>query len=265
MIPPSRGQATGRRGSDSNISGSITGIPSNNGRELLRNGSGLKMNSQQFGKKLLVLDLNGTLLDRSKVPYENLKYEIQLNGRYVYLRPGARSFLKNYALRHFDVAIWSSATASNTHSLVEILFKNDIVLRKSLIFVWDRERCTPDRRPEQSVNHATFKDLEKIWLSFPLRYGRENTIAIDDTESKYLNHIDNAIIVPEFSGRYSFLENATKRDSFNCGGLVLSKLINYLEGIRRVEDVRQAIRSNSFMVHMEDIAESGISNLRAAA
>ena len=182
----------------------------------------------------------------------------------MYLRPGARSFLENYALHHFDVAIWSSATAFNTHSLVEILFKKDATLRNSLKFVWDRERCTPDKRPEQSIGHATFKDLEQIWLLFPSTYGRKNTIAIDDTASKYLNHIDNAIIVPAFSGRYSSLENLTKMDAFNCDGLVFSRLINYLEMVRRAEDVRQAIRSNSFIVDMEDIAESRDSNLKTA-
>ena len=47
----------------------IMGVPSVERK--LRNGASLKTkHCQRFDKKLLVLDLNGTLLDRAKIPYE---------------------------------------------------------------------------------------------------------------------------------------------------------------------------------------------------
>jgi len=87
-------------------------------------------------KRLLVLDLNGTILHRLTHAFEvklfrnhpvvlsnNLKPDITVHGSKIILRPHAITFL-THVLKHFDVAVWTSSRPHNALPMVHHSFKN---------------------------------------------------------------------------------------------------------------------------------------------
>lgn len=87
-------------------------------------------------KRLLVLDLNGTILHRLTHAFEtklfrnhpivvanNLKPDITVHGSKIVFRPHAITFL-THVLKHFDVAVWTSSRPQNALPMVHYSFKN---------------------------------------------------------------------------------------------------------------------------------------------
>jgi hypothetical protein len=87
-------------------------------------------------KRLLVLDLNGTILHRLTHAFEvklfrnhpivisnNLKPDITVHGSKIIFRPHAITFL-THVLKHFDVAVWTSSRPHNALPMVHYSFKN---------------------------------------------------------------------------------------------------------------------------------------------
>jgi len=87
-------------------------------------------------KRLLVLDLNGTILHRlthafevklfrnhPAVLFNNLKPDVTVHGSKIILRPHAITFL-THVLKHFDVAVWTSSRPHNALPMVHHSFKN---------------------------------------------------------------------------------------------------------------------------------------------
>ena len=87
-------------------------------------------------KRLLVLDLNGTILHRLTHAFEvklfrnhpvviskNLKPDITVHGSKIVFRPHAITFL-THVLKHFDVAVWTSSRPHNALPMVHYSFKN---------------------------------------------------------------------------------------------------------------------------------------------
>lgn len=86
-------------------------------------------------KRLLVLDLNGTILHRLTHTHEaklfrnhpvvlgkNIKPDITVNGCKIVYRPHAQAFLK-HVLKHFDVAVWTSSRPQNALPMVHYSFR----------------------------------------------------------------------------------------------------------------------------------------------
>ena len=86
-------------------------------------------------KRLLILDLNGTLLHRLThvhqtklfrihpiVLEKNIKPDITVHGCKIIYRPHARTFL-DHVLKHFDVAVWTSSRPQNALPMVHYSFK----------------------------------------------------------------------------------------------------------------------------------------------
>ncbi|EEB07482.2 phosphoprotein phosphatase [Schizosaccharomyces japonicus yFS275] len=143
-------------------------------------------------KKLIVLDLNGTLFARvirATVP--------------PVLRPGLSNFL-DYVLRHFDVMVWSTMVPKSTAFYVERSFTPE--QRNRLLSVWDRDvlNLLPSQYEQKSV--TTHKDLRLVWSDTDLRkfaptpdgWSQDNTILIDDSYSKGELQPFNQILVPTF-------------------------------------------------------------------
>ena len=106
-----------------------------------------------LNKQLIVLDLNGVLVDRvhkTKGCFLNHEFDfITPNGYYVFVRPYARRFL-TFAFRHFDVAVRSSMQKHNTAFVLERIMTRS--QRDRLLFV-----CTPDQQPQaEPKNTRTF-------------------------------------------------------------------------------------------------------------
>lgn len=87
-------------------------------------------------RRLLVLDLNGTILHRLTHSFEtklfrqhpvviskSLKPDITVNGSKIVFRPHAAVFLA-HVLKHFDVAVWTSSRAHNAIPMVHHSFKS---------------------------------------------------------------------------------------------------------------------------------------------
>ncbi|KAI8830329.1 HAD-like domain-containing protein [Chytriomyces cf. hyalinus JEL632] len=179
-------------------------------------------------KLLIVLDLNGTLIDRlSKGPERKLANanplcprdaDLTLNQNRVFLRPYLDVFLK-YLLENFHVAAWTSATPKNAHPLTEFIFE-PFGGSKCLELVWDRERCIIEPTPTNKYNSV--KDLAIIWRQaskqqqqqkrqqapptqqpkaslFSHTWSPHNTILLDDSASKSCRTPLNHLLIPTFS------------------------------------------------------------------
>lgn len=147
------------------------------------------------GRPLVVLDLNGTLLDAAKRLLREpqgrpLPFLAKTRSKYIYLRPGALGFLK-WLLDHFDVGIWTSCIERNAHAIVEAAIPAD--MRRRFRFVYHRGHCDLVAGP----GFPSVKDLTKVWQRFP-EYGATNTWAVDDTRSKYQKQPENLVLINEF-------------------------------------------------------------------
>lgn len=87
-------------------------------------------------KRLIILDLNGTILHRLTrlsevssfrnhpvVSAKNLRPNITINGSKIVFRPHIRTFLE-HILKYFDVAVWTSSTPKNALPMVYQSFNN---------------------------------------------------------------------------------------------------------------------------------------------
>jgi hypothetical protein len=143
--------------------------------------------------KLLVLDLNGTLVYR-----DNAKRDI-------ILRPHMERFMKYIfdSSNNFAVMVWSSAQPKNVDKMVRAAFGS---YEKKLVAKWTRKHLNlSDQDYYQKVD--TIKDLEKVWrelnnnkpTTFPqIVWDQTNTILIDDSYLKAKLQPYNAIHLPDF-------------------------------------------------------------------
>ncbi|MCO5586358.1 hypothetical protein L7F22_040298 [Adiantum nelumboides] len=85
-------------------------------------------------KKLLVLDVNGLLIDTyfHKEPLPEGSPDARVGNFYVYRRPFCEEFLQ-FCLENFIVGIWSSAREYNVNNLVDYVFGD---AKERLAFSW---------------------------------------------------------------------------------------------------------------------------------
>jgi RNA polymerase II subunit A small phosphatase-like protein len=135
---------------------------------------------------------------------------------HVYRRPYVNEFIAAVS-RWFDLAVWSSATASYVQGVVENVFGSPDDLR----CVWARDRCTSRFDPEHRAFYYA-KNLSKL-----RRHGfdLEHVLMVDDSPEKLARHYGNHIHVSSFTG------NESDRD--------LRDLLPFLESLRDVENVRR--------------------------
>ena len=144
---------------------------------------------------LIVLDLNGAILDAAKKMARDadnrpLPYLAKTRTKFVYLRPGAIPFLE-WLLDHFDVGVWTSCIERNAREIVNAAIPERLWSRFK--FVFHRGHCELVPGP----GYKSIKDLRQVWTRFSA-YGAHNTYAIDDTESKYVRHPENLILLKEW-------------------------------------------------------------------
>ncbi len=148
-----------------------------------------------MSRSLIVLDLNGAILDAAKTLLRDqtgkpLPYLAKTRTKYIYLRPGAIDFLE-WLVKNYDVGIWTSCVEHNAYGIVRAAIPKRI--RTQFKFVFHRARCELVPGP----GYNSIKDLRQVWDNFPA-YGPKNTWAIDDTASKYTRQPDNLILLKEF-------------------------------------------------------------------
>jgi hypothetical protein len=115
-------------------------------------------------RKLLVLDLNGFLIDRVRagVPEpDNVECDIREGGCAVYYRPHMREFIE-WCFTRFTVGVWTSAKARNVASVLDEVFG---ARRWDLHFEWDQSACTVAGlyHPDSASKPIFLKELSHLW------------------------------------------------------------------------------------------------------
>ncbi|KAF7324667.1 Phosphoprotein phosphatase [Mycena kentingensis (nom. inval.)] len=147
-------------------------------------------------RKLLILDLNGTLLLRSK------HSRGAANGgpkpRTVYPRPYLQSFrayiLHTKTRAWLDAMVWSSAQPASVADMVHHAFGGE---QDKFLGIWARD--TLGIPPElYHKKTQTTKDLATPWAAFPA-HNAQTTLLLDDSERKAHLHPFNHVCVPEYT------------------------------------------------------------------
>ena len=174
-------------------------------------------------KHLLVLDLNGLLVDRRMSPcveQDGTKRvpDAKFGKFFIYNRPQMNEFV-NWLHDKFTVGVWSSAQQHNAKQLVSHIWGKQ---RDKLAFVWGQDRCTHvgamDPKKPQS-KPILLKDLNELWKTPSYaRFGPRNTLLIDDSPYKAVMNPANCAIHPEEyklggegGGRANSVETAEKK------------------------------------------------------
>ncbi|KAL5404812.1 hypothetical protein PMIN03_008872 [Paraphaeosphaeria minitans] len=180
-------------------------------------------------RKLVILDLNGTLIYRPNSRKQPRK---------MIARPFLQQFLA-YLFDNFAVMVWSSAKPENVSVLVEIGLDG---YRHRLIACWGRDTLGLDPK-HYSMNVQCYKNLTRIWASKEIqrpeaggRFDQRNTILIDDSSLKAAAQPHNLLEIPEFKG----VEADTPVQD------VLAEVVGYLEVLKMQEDVSKFIHKDPF-------------------
>ncbi|KAI3936083.1 hypothetical protein MKW92_032133 [Papaver armeniacum] len=179
-------------------------------------------------KKLLVLDLNGLLVDVGK--------------RSCTKRPYCDDFLK-FCFERFHVGVWSSRTKKNVNKVVDFLMGD---LKENLIFCWDQSHCT--ETGFKVIGHwykpLILKELKKLWnkheQNLPWEKGtfnESNTLLLDDSPYKALCNPLHTGIFPS-----SYTREDLNDDSLGPGGDIRV----YLEGLVEAGNVQKYVERHPF-------------------
>ncbi|KAL3838991.1 hypothetical protein ACJIZ3_023582 [Penstemon smallii] len=164
-------------------------------------------------KKLLVLDLNGLLMDIIPVPRSDVtiqssyKSDAVLKNKHIYLRPHVNEFMK-FCIENFDVGIWTSRMRHNLEPIIDFFFGHH---KEDFKFIFDQEWCTitdytvceslgviPLKKNEIGKKKAVkLKNLQMVWDKFKDDYDDNNTLLIDDSPVKALCNPAHTAIFPE--------------------------------------------------------------------
>mmetsp|Transcript_4818 Transcript_4818/g.7711 ORF Transcript_4818/g.7711 Transcript_4818/m.7711 type:complete len:205 (+) Transcript_4818:263-877(+) len=177
---------------------------------------GASADLQNAGKKLLVLDLDETLINSSTRLHPSVPFDFELPDYFVYKRPYLDQFLEELS-SVFVLAVWTSADKEYADAIVEEIFRGK---RFQPCFVWSYSRCTLRRDPENGVL-VGHKRLKKIKKHFKISLSQ--VIMLDDSPEKLTDNYGNLVRVDPFEGSY---------DS------ELLDVIPFLKTLAQAEDVR---------------------------
>ena len=155
-----------------------------------------RVTSPRQERALIVLDLNGVLLDRRDKRLRDRSPDGYVCKRPVYLRPHAHSFVE-WLLQHFRVAVWTSACAVNAWRLVSLVFGP---LEREVEFVWGQEQCFIRGRTEHG-RPLFDKPLDLVWRQGRCR--KDRTIMIDDSPDKLKRFPENCIHPPAYDAAHA--------------------------------------------------------------
>jgi hypothetical protein len=175
-------------------------------------------------RQLLILDLNGTLVSRSRRRHE------------VFARPYYESFF-DYIFANFTVMVWSSATEHSVNRMCKIFDPKKYMLP----IIWHRQHFNLNKTDFYS-NRETLKDLDYVWRQMP-EFDATNTIILDDTPAKVACQPYNLIQISTF--HHEPVLKREKRDQDLC------KVANYLRILRLQSNVSNFICNNPFDLRMD--------------
>ncbi|KAL9239473.1 hypothetical protein vseg_013791 [Gypsophila vaccaria] len=221
------------------------------GGVLLGNVDNISLEISQFSdtrvlksrRKLLILDVNGLLVDIVAEYPDRFKPNFTVAQKGVFKRPFCDDFLQ-FCIEKFDVGIWSSRTKKNLTSVVDFLMKKNI--KNKLLFCWHQSHCTNTgyKTIENKNKPLVLKELKKLWENkddeLPWQrgfYDESNTILLDDSPYKALR---NPPYTAVYALPYSF-QHAEDNALGPNGDIRL-----YLERLAEADNVQQFIQANPF-------------------
>ncbi|XP_078159348.1 uncharacterized protein LOC144554866 isoform X2 [Carex rostrata] len=189
-------------------------------------------------KNLLVIDINGILVDITS----NYKYQqyadFEISGKLGFKRPFCVDFLK-FCFTNFEVGVWSSRKQHKLEEAVHHLFGE---MKNKLLFCWDQSKCTDTKFKTVENKPLFFKELNKLWekveADLPWKNGRftpSNTLLVDDSPCKALCNPPYTSIFP-----YPYTFNNKVDNSLGRGG----EIRIYLEKIAVVENIPGFVKEN---------------------
>ncbi|XP_076907777.1 uncharacterized protein LOC143564360 isoform X1 [Bidens hawaiensis] len=193
-------------------------------------------------KKLLVLDVNGLLVDIVPDADKDHKPDAIISSKAVFKRPFCDAFLK-FCFERFRVGVWTSRTRRNITRVLDFLMKDT---QHQLLFCWDQSHCTETgyNTIENTDKPLLLKELKKLWEkqdpNLPWDrgvYDASNTLLLDDSPYKALRNPPHTAIFPY---TYSYL------DAHDNGLGPDGDLRNYLERLAASDNVQKFIEQNPF-------------------
>jgi len=162
------------------------------------------------GRKLLVLDLDYTILD-----CKNLSERENLDD---YKRPHLDTFMAS-CYQHYDIAIWSQThwrwvevKLTEMGLLTHPEFRISFVLDRTMMFSVSSDH---DKKKEHEV-----KALEIIWAKFP-NWNKTNTIHVDDLSRNFAMNPKNGLKITPF-------KNALETKATDAVLLSLAKYLKHI-------------------------------------
>ena len=144
--------------------------------------------------KLLILDLDETLIYAVKEPLPEREADFRAGSYHVYRRPGLSAFLETCFVTFPRVAVWTPASSSYAVQIIRQTFPDE---GKGLLFLWSGARCTQYFDAE-SYTYAEGKNLRKVYRKF--KFPLSAIVMVDDSPEKLTRHYGNLIRVTPFLG-----------------------------------------------------------------
>ncbi|KAG5730306.1 hypothetical protein E4T56_gene10518 [Termitomyces sp. T112] len=161
-------------------------------------------------RKLLILDLNGTLVYRSSHVRREFRHDAPPRIRIAHPRPYMsvfREYLFHPSTRAWlDTMVWSSA---QPHSVLSMVIKCFGSQQDQLLAVWARDTLGLDERDYHRKAQTT-KDLSKPWSKLPITrpsdpdtpqaHSAHTTLLMDDSPRKACLQPYNHLCIREYTG-----------------------------------------------------------------
>lgn len=155
-------------------------------------------------RKLLVLDLDETLVHSSEVEIADYDFICRIGGStfWVKKRPDLDSFLKRVS-QIYDLMIWSAGGDDYVRAVVKVIMEGI-----SLVNIFTHNRCVIKYRPlmgDENCDSGTtrysyvIKPLIKIWRK--KKWSRQDTVVVDDCKTTFQRNYGNSIQISEFTGQ----------------------------------------------------------------
>lgn len=150
-------------------------------------------------RTLLILDLDETLIHAAERPLDR-PADFIVYDYHVYRRPHLDAFLAECA-RHFELAVWSSASDDYVRAVVARIFPDPAALH----FVWGRSKATL-RRMSPYDDGYMLDPWDHLHYVKPLTKVRragwrlDRVLIVDDTPEKCVRNYGNAIYPRPYEG-----------------------------------------------------------------
>ncbi|WP_338924150.1 HAD family hydrolase (plasmid) [Pseudomonas silesiensis] len=146
------------------------------------------------GKRLLVLDMDQTLIHADEKPFELA--QARTANYHLAIRPGLVDMLDRLQ-PHYDFLLWSNSGLPYIHEMLNAFWPEQF----QLVGILSQADCGKIVREGQATPH--FKNVKTLRARFP-QYRREDIVGIDDKPEVYANNYGNLIQVAPYRGGSDF-------------------------------------------------------------